>query len=57
MAKTGKCEAKHRVRQNLWQGGPATGSAQLAAAFDDAAPILLATAAAEEAAGWIALDL
>ena len=57
MAKTGKCEAKHRVRQNLWQGGPATGSAQLAAAFDDAAPILLATAAAEEAAGWLALDL
>lgn len=58
LAQTEKCEAKHKVGQNLWQGGPATGFAQTAAAaFDDAAPILLATAAAEEATGWLALDL
>ena len=56
LAQTGRCEAKHKVGQNLWQGGPATGFAQTAA-FDDAAPILLATAAAEEATGWLALDL
>jgi hypothetical protein len=30
---------------------------QTAAAFDDAAPILLAVAAAEEATDWLALDL
>ena len=54
LAQTGKCEAKHRVRQSLW---PATGAAQTAAAFDDAAPILLATAVVEEATGWLALDL
>ena len=57
LAQTGRCEARHRVRQSLWQGGPATGAAQTAAAFDDAAPILLATAVVEEATGWLALDL
>ena len=51
--------AKHRMRQSLWQGGLATGFVQTAAAvaFDDAGPILLATAAADEATGWLALDL